>query len=366
VTSTPPATHRPRLAVLDGLRLVAAVSVMLFHYTAADKLLWGVHSRFEFPTLNVVSRYGYLGVELFFIISGFVILMTAYGRTIEDFVASRFSRLFPAYWVAVIGTFTLQSFWHGDRSSTSLDALVNLTMLQEAFNVTNVQGAFWTLWYELKFYLLIGLFIVIGMTRRRLIAFAFLWPIVGQIAAATHTTFLSSVLMPSFAPYFAAGMLMYIAHRHGHNLLTWLGIAMNYVLCARQAINYSIDRTPHITGSTYNQTAVALIIAAMFALVILCSNGAISRIEWRWLTWFGLLTYPLYLVHGQIGFFVIDVVHADLNGWLVLALACATSFVLAWLIHLVAEKPFQGRMRRAIRQSLTETVSLREPERVGT
>ena len=42
----------------------------------------------EFPSLHQLSRYGYLGVELFFIISGFVILMTAYDRTVQSFVAS--------------------------------------------------------------------------------------------------------------------------------------------------------------------------------------------------------------------------------------------------------------------------------------
>ena len=79
----------PRLAAIDGLRLIAALAVMLFHYTAAEKLVWGNPSRVEFPGMNFVTKYGYLGVELFFIISGFVILMTAYGRTIQDFVASR-------------------------------------------------------------------------------------------------------------------------------------------------------------------------------------------------------------------------------------------------------------------------------------
>lgn len=99
MTSQTAITMRPRLAALDGLRFVAAAAVMFFHYTSAEKLLWGNPSRLEFPGINVVTRYGYLGVELFFIISGFVIPMTAYGRTTEDFVASRFSRLFPAYWV---------------------------------------------------------------------------------------------------------------------------------------------------------------------------------------------------------------------------------------------------------------------------
>lgn len=114
---------------------------------------------------------------------------------------------------------------------------------------------------------------------------------------------------------------------------------MNYVFWTNQAVTYSIERAPKITGSDYNQTAVALIIAAMFAAVIACRNGWLSRIEWRWLTWVGALTYPVYLVHGQLGFFV------------------------AWLIHVLVEKPFQGPMRRAIRLPMTDEVDLHEPPR---
>ncbi len=327
---------------------------MLFHYTAAEKLLWGNPSRLEFPTINHVSRYGYLGVQLFFVISGFVILMTAYGRRIEDFVASRFSRLFPAYWVAVLGTFVLQSFWHGDRSSTALQTLVNLTMLQSAVGVPSIQGAFWTLWVELKFYLLIGVFVLVGMTRRRVIAFAFLWPLLAAIAAATHTSLLISLLVPSHAPYFAAGMLLYVAHRHGHNLLVWLGIAMNYVLCTLQAVRYGRERTPEVTGSQVNGLVVALIIAVIFVAVIACSNGWLSRVEWRWLTVLGALTYPLYLVHGQLGFFVIDVLHESRNSYLVLALAMLSSVAVAALIHVLVERRLARPLRRAVARSLED------------
>jgi len=353
--------RRPRLAALDALRFVAAVAVMLFHYTAAEKLLWGNPSRLEFPTMNLVTRYGYLGVQLFFVISGFVILMTAYGRGVEEFVASRISRLFPAYWVAVVGTFVLHSFWHGDRDSTALQALVNLTMLQSAVDVPSVQGAFWTLWVELKFYLLIGVFVLVGMTRRRVIAFALLWPLLAKIAAATDSPVLVSLLMPSYAPYFAAGMLMYVAHRHGHNLLVWLGIGVNYALCVLQAVKYARTRSPEITGTEMDGTVTAALVALIFAAVLLCTNGWVSRIEWRWLTAVGALTYPVYLVHGQLGFFLIDVLHEGRNSYLVLATAVLASFAVAWLIHHGVEKRFARPLRRAISRSLTDHVDLHEP-----
>ena len=91
---------RRRINEIDFLRFVAALSVVLFHYSfrghAADDL-----SVMPYPVLETVARYGYLGVDLFFLISGFVILMTASSGSLKDFVISRAVRLYPAFWAFV-------------------------------------------------------------------------------------------------------------------------------------------------------------------------------------------------------------------------------------------------------------------------
>ena len=344
---------RSRLAALDGLRLVAALAVMSFHYTGIYTPFWDAEPHRVFPTLNEVTRYGYLGVELFFVISGFVILMTAYGRTVDGFVASRVARLFPAYWVAIALTFGLQQLWHAGRQPTFMDALVNLTMVQDAFSVPHVQGAFWTLWIELKFYLLIGIFIVIGMTRRRMLAFAFLWPLIGQVAAATSSTFLESLLFPSYVPYFAAGICLFLLYREGHDAATWLTLGFNWILCVQQATGYT-PRASELVHAPVSSLVAGLTVTAMILLVLALTHGPLSRLSWRWLTWAGALTYPLYLVHGQFGFFVIDRLHGETSAYAVLAVAALSSLVLAWLIHRFVEKPVGPRLRRAVQASIAD------------
>jgi peptidoglycan/LPS O-acetylase OafA/YrhL len=94
-------TKSARLLELDGLRGLAALSVVLYHYTYMYNQFFGHRTK----PLATFSR-GMFGVDLFFIISGFVILMTvSRADNVLDFVVSRLSRIYPVYWVAIAFTF---------------------------------------------------------------------------------------------------------------------------------------------------------------------------------------------------------------------------------------------------------------------
>jgi len=341
-----------RLSALDGLRLLAALAVLGFHYTGIRLPYWGQPAFREFPTLNEVTRYGYLGVELFFIISGFVILMTAYGRTIESFSASRIARLYPAYWVAIILTFALQQFWTAGRNPDLVEAMINLTMVQDALDVPHVQGAFWTLWVELKFYLLIGVFILIGITKQRLIAFAVLWPVIGQVAAATDTGLVATFLFPTYAPYFAAGILLFLLYREGHDVPTWLALGFTWVLCVRQATGYA-PRASELVGAPVSPVVTGLAVTAFIVVILIVTHTKAQALDSTWLAAAGALTYPLYLIHGQWGFFVIDTLEEGSHSYLVLAVATISALCIAFLINRLVERPIGPRLRRAVERSLT-------------
>lgn len=97
-----------RLLELDALRGLAALAVVLYHYFYRYNELYGHHGNFAVDW----TYFGKLGVELFFMVSGFVIFMSLnrVNRPV-DFLVSRFSRLYPTYWCALILTFTVVSIW---------------------------------------------------------------------------------------------------------------------------------------------------------------------------------------------------------------------------------------------------------------
>jgi peptidoglycan/LPS O-acetylase OafA/YrhL len=74
-----------RLRALDGLRLLAALMVCMYHFAGKNGEVaqsWHQSPGVMFPTLSRFATYGSLGVQFFFVISGFVICMSSWGRTL--------------------------------------------------------------------------------------------------------------------------------------------------------------------------------------------------------------------------------------------------------------------------------------------
>lgn len=345
--------HMPkRFFMLDALRLVAALAVMAYHYTAFKHGFWGVPAAEKFQFLSKFTAYGALGVELFFVISGFVILMSAQGRSVRDFAASRISRLFPAYVVAVLAAAVLFTYVAPGqfKDLTLSQVLANLTMIQQGLGVPHIDGVYWTLWIELLFYVMIAVLILIGFTEGRIMAFAFLWPLIGAIALTSGSTFLTNFLSPHYAPFFSAGMMLFLIHKNGHSMLRWclflFNVAVGVQQCTKQLVLGSIPRN---TGVETSETVGVVIILSIFGLVALVTVSPFASRGHKLFTVAGALTYPLYLFHEAWGWWIISIMPDATNKWLVLTAATLVALTIAVLIWRVVERPLGPVIQRAIK-----------------
>ncbi|VTR76234.1 hypothetical protein CHMI_00990 [Cellulomonas hominis] len=343
----PPGARAPRLAALDGLRFLAALGVLAYHFTARQTDAWGRDLAEVAPAVAPWAVYTSLGPELFFVISGFVILMTAWGRSVPDVVGSRVGRLFPAYWVGVLATGALLLLVWPGKEITGDQVLVNLTLLQSLFDVDHVDGVYWTLWVELRFYLLVAVFAAVGITRARVLWFAALWPAAAMLARTLGITDAVTWLVAPYAPLFAAGMALYVIHRTGHRVLPWLLVAGNAALATAALVPARMDSLGENSVLAPRPGMLTAALLGCVGLVALVALTPLSRWRWAGLTTVGALTYPLYLTHEYWGLWVVHLLTGRLPVWAVLTAAVTFSLVLAWLVHRFVERPLGPRLRRA-------------------
>lgn len=341
-----PAHRGTRLRVLDGLRLLAALAVVGWHLTAAPTAGWDGH---PFGTLTQATRYGWLGVELFFLISGFVICMSGWGRSVGEFAASRVARLYPAYWFAVpVAAVVLTAFLKHDDPITWPQLAANLTMLQNPLGVADIDPSYWTLAVELRFYLLFAIVLAIGVTYRRVVYFCVMWLAASVFVAGQP--WLAWLISAENVPYFVAGMALFLVHRFGATPLLW-GIVTVSWLIALYRLDSHLEATLHDRSATTWLPAAA-VVTACFAVMVLVATGRLRRFDWPWLVTAGALTYPLYLIHQSLGVTVINHLHQTVPAWALLAGLVAALLGLAWLVHRFVERPLAARLKRGAAQSL--------------
>lgn len=344
-----------RLRALDGLRLIAALMVAAYHYGGRDGEVakaWGSSAQLQFPTLHEWFAYGCLGVHIFFVISGFVICMSGWGRPLRSFFASRASRLLPSYWAAVIlvtVVFALPVVAY--KAVSPSDALLNLTMMQQPLGVDRVLGVCWTLWAEVRFYALFALCVVMpGANRQGIILFCAGWTMAAAIAEAANEPLLDLILMPEYAPFFIGGIGLYLIHRDRHDAYAWGIVGVSWLIGQHYAVA-SLWHAPNPDFFSYRTSSgIILVVTFGFVAVGAISLGWLNWAHWRWLTVAGALTYPFYLVHEHLGWVAIKAYHQTLGipSYATFLLTIATMLLLAWLLNRLVEDRLGPRLRSAL------------------
>jgi peptidoglycan/LPS O-acetylase OafA/YrhL len=342
---------RDRLYEIDLLRITAALGVVIYHYTFSG---YARHlTSIAYPTLSIGTRYGYLGVDLFFTISGFVVLLSAWGRRPHEFVISRIVRLYPAYWVAVTIT-AIVSLTLSQRLFivTPLQYVANMTMLNAVAHIANVDVVYWTLYAEIRFYLLVFVLACVGITRSRVVTVLWAWlaataVVESHVLPAGVATTLDIIVQAQWSHYFIAGMALCLIYRAGYSWQLGAILAIAYANAVYQAINFG-----SLVANRYHQTLHSAVIAAVITVIFIAMTLIALRVTRglgrAWFAVAGALTYPLYLVHAYNGFVIINLIGRHLNRWVLLVVMVTGMCCAAYAIHRLVEARFAGRLKRAL------------------
>ncbi|WP_225636219.1 acyltransferase family protein [Streptomyces solaniscabiei] len=350
-----PAVRGNRLAALDGLRFLAALAVVLFHFMGQTpgsmQFVWGRPYQELFPEVHGYFAFGRLGVELFFLISGFVICMSAWGRTPRDFFISRVTRLYPMYWVAIaVSASVIYLFDTPFGHPNPRMLFANLTMLQTPLGVDNLDSVYWTLWPELCFYLTFSVVVWKGLTYQRVVIFCGLWTVAAVLAPAADIPLFTLLVNPTSAPFFIAGMAFYLMHRFRPTPLLWGIVGMSWLLAQHFMLAPHGGRNNWETWAPWRGWLI-LVTTVFFLLIAAIALGWTSRIRWRWLTVGGTLTFPLYLLHDVIGMSIAHHYGDRVDPRVLVAVTVAGLVVLSYVVQRFVERPIALATRRWLKSA---------------
>lgn len=376
-------TKREHLYGLDLVRFGSAFAVLLFHLSQFSYLAPSHETMIDeraFAWLGWVGVSGWVGVEVFFVISGFVIAASAEKSNAKDFLIKRGIRVFPALWVCSLIALSVSLAW-GMPTGEALNAFVRSIFLSP--QGPYIDGVVWTLVLEAVFYLYVAVLLVIGARMRRdllnigglLLGAVSVVFMCGYIAvhaldlgfAETLRRFPFKVALLWHGVFFALGMLIRKAAREGLSPLETVASVMFTVFCLFEIVSTVIAGSEAFATEAYRiAMAAGIWIVAMIAIVasIFRSEMMARYIGARWVKQAGLMTYPLYLNHFAFGMWLTPLLAGYiLNPVLLLAVVMTIILVCAWLIlagpeawlQSLAKKVFLKRRPREPKGGVIET-----------
>jgi peptidoglycan/LPS O-acetylase OafA/YrhL len=310
-----------RINILDSFRCIAILSVILFHYYSFpprdDFKLYSYGNKYSF------FSYGYLGVEFFFIISGFVITYTlSVTPKIGEFWKKRIIRLFPAMFICSLLTFLFLFLFDTNNIFPESHNIVNFiysltfitpTILERTplHNINYINGSYWSLWPEIQFYFIASLVYYYKPSRftRNFSLIVILLCIAYWLNGNVYetnlfhlgiNTFYMKIIryllnifnIGKFILWFFIGVLFFKLYSKEYNKYTIITLCLAILILL-------------LNNEEWKVQLIILIMIGIFLIFILYPPFS-NWFDYKIITDIGLASYTLYLIHENIGVLLIN------------------------------------------------------------
>lgn len=368
--------HQNRVLSMEGLRGFAVALVFLVHYHTLF-ILWVSDGSLTLTISTFLRSIGHSGVDLFFVLSGYLIYGAAIKKAINyhKFMVRRVRRIYPTFlavfmiYLALSFVFPSESKLPANMFNSIIYVIQNLLLLPGIFPIEPIITVAWSLSYEIFYYLALPLIVMgFGMQRwqpRRRVWFFVLLAIVYTIFCVLVTPRHSRLLM------FISGILLFEAIHSFEIWRTlprwaeWITVGATLIMFP---IIYILDKHPEWLPSqfgfiTYGETIYRIVILFLiFGLLVLAcfrSQSILQRIfTWTPLRWLGNMSYSYYLIHGLVLKFIELVLKriipqrptTPLLFWGLMPFAFAATLIGSTLLFMLVEKRFSLAVRRQPRE----------------
>jgi peptidoglycan/LPS O-acetylase OafA/YrhL len=357
-----PAHRTQHIEGFDIIRLSAAAMVVFYHY-----FYWYgrdcVCIDLKFPRLTAFVWWGWVGVPIFFVISGFVIAVSAEGRSAADFFRGRMLRLVPGLWFFATLAFLVLLVVKAENAPTAILLFVKSLVLWPIGPW--VDGVYWSLTVEILFYALVFLLLAAG-NFDRLEPFVMVWFTVTTLFAIAclvdlnlnssgpfddllrevRDAYVSRYLLLTTGSYFVLGLVTYFIYRYGLNAWRIFAFVGSFFAAEISIYFRTLREGPKDLGSSALVPgavfAVAMLAVSVSAFVAIKSKSRKRGVICRATRTLGLASYPLYLVHFVTGRWIFSCL---LDTGIPSGFAAVLSIVLCFLASILFVLALESRLR---------------------
>ena len=320
-------SYLPSIEILRG---IASVLVMLFHffnYKIVDQN--NSYSYFlDINFINEITSFGFLGVQIFFVISGFIIPFSLYQQDFKifsfpKFLLKRILRIDPPYIVSIIGVLVLaffsskSSFYKGTEFKFDLvQILSHFGYFNSFINKPYLNTVYWTLALEFQYYILISLIFPLLINKNFYVRNITLFLLNLSIFIPTNESIFN------YVTFFAIGISGFLLYKNVFSLNEFI---------------FSIFISVILTIYFFKWFYIAV---ALIALLIILKTNISFKIG----NFFGKISYSLYLLHTIIGWKLINLssrFFTSTESRIVIMIAIILLTILfSYISYLILEKPF--------------------------
>ena len=359
-------TNKPEwLPYLDLLRIALSMAVVIYHYYWYGPLNNSISLT---PSHIDACMTLSFAVQIFFMVSGFVIAGSMHNRSASDFMSARFLRLAPTLGICSVVTFTLvNSVQVHPALQADVTRFIYSTLTIPLFATLGLDPSLWSLTYEIRFYMLATIALwkfknkAVYVLTAAMVALDGIPLILAAIASSKYLTLNTG--FSYHGCFFALGAMMHIAFTRKR-----CGVFMYSIFCfllLSCAIRTNQDLIS-ILARLNMPTTLAIFSPTGFILVTLGSSLLLISIKikpttsariWHTIKILGRASFPLYAIHQLVGYWAINLAvfekSIDIRPALIMCMLIAAAMISEWFEPFVRAQ--YTRAIKFLRQTLTAT-----------
>lgn len=337
-----------RNVYLDWIRAISGIMVVIYHYTIRYEQLFGHIQPYSFSL-----QYGSYGVLTFFVLSGYLTIRSIDKTEPTVFVNKRFFRLYPAFCVSLIITMISTTLFLPELAVGIKDFFLNFTMVPLLFRANYVDGAYWTLLCEISFYFVVFI-ICIFKLQKHTIKIIYVW----------FFFQLCILMLPSNGAFLLIRKVNDLLYFHCFVIGTIIALLEKRLLLVKNQLYFSdfgiiailiFSVSIQFIGHEISSGLFLIIATVLISMSVVLYDGGVLpstkvSILFRPLVWVATISYPMYLLHQNIGFCIIKNMESfGFTSEIYIIIPFVLILLMSWLIHTYVEKPISMLSRKLVK-----------------